>query len=388
MAKNKFITNNSNGKHNVTNRPHFKILDIVYDSGRKELKVKIEGKIDFSKLFKPNEETVEYPSLAIISTAAGEPTSFNVVFKKKNGVMSCYDTEGTDITTKENEDTILTFYSTKEIKMTNETLSTGLENILFFTGIAQILGQVDKDANGRNFASGYGNVTGTSDNIIIGRENESFGQFNAIFGFNNIGNHGTFIAGSNNTVTKLGAGAIGSSNTISNAGIASFACGQSNSITGKCALAGGTKNSITSQGAYSFVCGQGNYVRSQFSFICGDTNEISGRSTDNANKGCNFIGGTNSKIGKDVDYCMVYGRYLQTSTSGQTIFGKYNEERDDALFIFGNGDGEGPRKNALVLNKDEELEVKSTILFSEDGTKFRVKVSNDGTLITEKVEVK
>jgi hypothetical protein len=382
LAKNKFITNNSNGQHNITNRPHFKILNITYSN--KYLKVKIKGTIDFSKLFNPKEETAEYPSLAIVSTNASEPTSFNVVFKKENNVMSCYDTEGTDITTKENEDTILTFYSTKEIKMTNETLSTGLENILFFTGIAQILGQVDDKANGRNFASGYGNVTGTSDNIIIGRENESFGQFNAIFGYNNIGNHDTFIAGSNNTVTKPGAGAIGSSNTISNAGDASFACGKGNSITGGCALASGTGNSITSQGAYSFVCGQGNYVRSQFSFICGKTNEIGGRTPNTDNKGCNFIGGTNSKIGKDVDYCMVYGQYLQTNASEQTIFGKYNEEREDALFIIGNGVS-GARKNALVLNKNEELEIKSIILFSENGTKFRVKVSNDGTLITEKV---
>jgi hypothetical protein len=381
LAKNKFITNNSNGQHNITNRPHFKILNITYTN--KYLKVKINGTIDFSKLFNPKEETAEYPSLAIISTNAGEPTSFNVVFKKKNGAMSCYDTEGTDITTRENEDTILTFYSTKEIKMTNETLSTGLENILFFTGIAQILGQVDDKANGRNFASGYGNVTGTSDNIIIGRENESFGQFNAIFGFNNTGNHGTFIAGSGNTVTKLGAGAIGSSNTISNSGIASFACGKGNNITGECALICGIGNSITSQGAYSFVCGKDNKSYSKSSFICGYNNKIASSTT----QGCNFIGGTGSTIASNIDYCIVYGQGLQAKQTGQTIFGKYNKDHTDALFIIGNGTS-GTRKNALVLNKDEELEVKSTILFSEDGTKFRVKVSNDGTLITEKVEVK
>lgn len=380
MAKNKFITNNSNGKHNITNRPHFKIRTITYSN--KQLEVTIIGKIDFSKLIDDNTVPTEWSSLAIVATDANEPAHFDVIFKKKNNTISCWDQEGNKIIREENGNTIFTFSSNKDIDMTNDTLSTNLQNILFFTGIAQILGNVYENVNGRNFASGYGNVTGISDNVIIGRENESFGRFGAIFGYKNIGSQAALIAGSNNIITTLGAGAIGSSNKISNSGDTSFACGQSNTITGKCALISGTGNSITSQGAYSFVCGQENKSYSKSSFICGYSNKIASSTT----KGCNFIGGTGSTIASNVDYCIVYGQGLQAKQTGQTIFGKYNKDHADALFIIGNGTS-GTRKNALVLNKDEELEVKSIILSSISGNKkYKVTVDDaTGTLITNEI---
>lgn len=385
MAKNKFITNSSNGKHNITNRPHFKIDSIEYDSDSDKLTVTIEGIIDFSELIKDNSIPTEWSSLAIVSTNATSSQFFDVKFKKDTNAISCFNNKGQEIMEETDDgNTRFIFSTTKEMKKTEENISTGLQNILFFTGIAKILGNVNESANGRNFASGSKNIAGISDNIIAGNGNEAFGQFGAIFGYQNTGGQATLVAGSSNTVAKFGAGAIGSSNTISNAGDASFACGKNNTITGACVVVGGTGNSITSQGAYSFVCGQNNTACSKSSFICGDNNTI----ISNKTKGCNFIGGTTNKITTDTDYCLVYGQYLKAIKTGQTIFGKYNETRDDALFIFGNGDSENNRKNALVLTENEELEVKSIILSSEDGTKFRVKVSNEGTLITEKIEVK
>jgi hypothetical protein len=330
-------------------------------------------------------EQKEHDINIVVSTDYNHIYCFDAKLIKntETNTIDCVDSKNNPILEIMNNATHFTFYNTSDIKIVEEPISTGLQNILFFTGIVRDLGDIDEDVNSRNFTSGYNNIAGVSDNIVCGRDNEAEGKFNAVFGQNNIAKEQSFASGADNKVLQSSAGAVGTGNTIRDSGIHSFVSGQNNTIRGSACLGSGTSNTIKPNGANSFVCGQSNTIDAPQGFACGKGNFIWNKFS------CCFVGGEGNQVGRDnkgAHYCFVYGKSLLGEGPNQVVFGKYNKTSADALFIIGNGTSNA-RKNALVLNKDEELEVKSTILFSENGTKFRVKVSNDGTLITEKVEV-
>lgn len=231
--------------------------------------------------------------------------------------------------------------------------------------------------------------------IVGGNGNECYSDYSLVAGIENIVNGSrSIVGGERNTVDGVASivGGVGNTNT----GNWGFLSGTQNNLGGNNSAVIGTKN-INNGRNGSFVGGQLNTNEGERSSIIGGINNyISASATDSLAFGGQInINGKNSiamgtTINSDDVQCWCIGRNLKTSRARQMILGIGNEEDAKAMLIIGAGsdnDVEGStRKNALTVRQiTGNVEIPRPVLISPSGNKFLLKVSDDGTLSTERV---
>lgn len=91
----------------------------------------------------------------------------------------------------------------------------------------------------------------------------------------------------------------------------------------------------------------------------GDYSTTLGNSCISTGEG-SLAGGLNSEANGDVSF--VYGEGLESNEDNISVLGKYNDSSvTDGLLVIGNGTDDSNRSNALVLDKDGNLEVQGNI---------------------------
>ena len=151
--------------------------------------------------------------------------------------------------------------------------------------------------------------------------------------------------------------------------------------------------------------GAGNYVSGSYAHGEGINNNAIGRASHVQGE-LNSASGHASHAGGLVSYAFgtastAQGSNLRAWGKNTTEFGHYNDYAEDwntneeeysrFALVVGNGKSEDTRSNALTLDWDGNLEVQTSvktpcaILISPDGSEFKLKVANDGTLSAERV---
>ncbi len=259
-------------------------------------------------------------------------------------------------------------------------------------------------AFGRNvIASGFGAVAlgqlTVADGkycIVGGNKNECFGDYSFVTGLLNIVNGEHCIVGGQKNVVD---------------GTASIVGGISNTNTGRWGLMSGTQNSLGGQNSAvigagnlnngingAFVAGQQNKNEGERSSIIGGiSNYISASANDSLAFGNNvrieapYSIGIGTNIQSDDRQCWSIGRRLKTARDRQIILGIGNEEDSSAMLIIGAGSNNDTDTNAIRLNAltvrqtTGYVEIPKLVLVSPNKNKFMLKVSDDGTLSTERV---
>lgn len=141
-------------------------------------------------------------------------------------------------------------------------------------------------------------------------------------------------------------------------------------------------------GNTSFACGLRSQADGDFSFAAGNATKANaasstafGITSQATGYGSMATGSGTVAAGK---YSLTAGWQTRThkdAVDGQVAFGKYNAEEPNALFIIGNGTSDTDRKNAFEVTKDGGI-----ILRSPNGTRFKITVSDDGILTTERYQ--
>ena len=116
-------------------------------------------------------------------------------------------------------------------------------------------------------------------------------------------------------------------------------------------------------------------------------------------RGCNTQAGyAASSTGKDCKskgfYSRTHGLGLIATRKCQEVTGSYNKEDTEKKYleIVGNGKSENSRSNARTLDEDGNawyagsVEAPEMFLRSQNGTRFKITVTDDGTLVTRKEE--
>lgn len=227
--------------------------------------------------------------------------------------------------------------------------------------------------------------TATSYSIIGGTGNKITGYYNMIIGSNhNVSGQSNIVGGAANDVYGHRGLAIGSNNDLYGSwGSAIF--GNNNEVNGnQGAIASGQNNKVDAD--VSFAFGVGNKMRAYRSVAFGGENTV-----ESGAKASIVVGEYNNTNYK---YTSLFGYRVTADAPNQAVFGQYNEPRNDALFILGNGTYSEKHNVMTVTNTgkiecDDGLDVskpgEGVILTSPNGTKFKLTVNDDGTLVTEGV---
>lgn len=121
----------------------------------------------------------------------------------------------------------------------------------------------------------------------------------------------------------------------------SIAVGQVNTVYGNCGGAFGSTNTLGINGGHSFIFGKNNYLDSYRSFIAGENNR------GENGKYHQFILGTENIAQEDKE--VLLGTGLKSSTTDQTVLGKFNDSSSSALFVVGGGSSDSNRRNVLEV---------------------------------------
>lgn len=232
--------------------------------------------------------------------------------------------------------------------------------------------------------------------IVGGNQNECFGDYSFVAGLQNIVN-GTqsIVGGLENTVDGNASIVCGMNNT--NKGHRGLIAGSQNTLEGNDSAVIGTANTNKGRNG-SIVAGQLNVNEGERSSVIGGINNyISKEASDSLAFGSNItVGKKNSlaigtNIQSDNVQCWIMGRRLKTARDRQIILGIGNEEDSKAMLIIGAGsnndtDTNAVRLNALTVRQNTAyVEIPKLILVSPNKNKFMLKVSDDGTLSTERM---
>ena len=197
------------------------------------------------------------------------------------------------------------------------------------------------------------------------------------------------------TVTAKGLDSFAACRNTITEGVASTALG-CKCYTGPDAFAsfaGGYESEVT--GMHAFAFGHGVKAKGEDSTVIGWLCEAIGGCSFAMGKGSKadnfaaFAGGNGSKsigqyafaygngVNANGDSSACFGQGTYATAQGQMVAGMYNVQNSDALFIVGNGTGHGNKSNAFEVMKDGGM-----ALYSPAGKRFKITVSNDGTLTT------
>ena len=230
-----------------------------------------------------------------------------------------------------------------------------------------VSGQLNTVDGMANDVSGYYNTVGGSYNLIGGQENtlNCTGQGQA-----NIG------AGLRNKFTDgilYNSMFFGDSNSVSGNAQNDLIGGEYNRLSGYGSTVNGRDNTVSNSN-YTLVHGQNNTVddcdkvtvsggwnkvsKVQSGAVFGHYNELK-----DSNPGALVAGEFNTASGEAVT---VAGLYNEVSHSYNTVFGKFNIDKDLALCI-GNGSGEKKRSNALELDWDGNLHITGKLIADGGG---------------------
>lgn len=368
MAKNKFITNGSNtpaSNPNITARHAFKISDITHTTTYCQLT--LNTPIDNDDLLAAIANNAHVITIRANGFYVGiENCKFikiaNNMFQISSNGQNPFPTSLVWDTFDDNQ------------------LIGNIRNILIFDDHPD---WGETELNYFNFASGIQNQCGNRNTVSFGQDNQSigedsicvgwknktgyfcgaFGQENKILGHSSygFGRKNTIIAdptkesmfafGTNNKINASNGVTIGNSNEIHGTALSSICIGSKNHTFGKNSFAGGS--SCMTYGHHSFAYGQGNIALGAHTVTLGRL------AITNQNVADNAINGKGT-------YAFAFGN------------GIYNDPNDDNNVT---------RSNALAFDWEGNLELggQTISLKSPNGTRFKIKVSNDGTLITEKV---
>ena len=244
-------------------------------------------------------------------------------------------------------------------------------------------------------------TTTASYSIVGGSGNTASGYYNHIIGSSNIvSGEGNIIGGAGNTVSGNRGLAIGSSNTLEGSW-GSTVFGISNVVTGKNgAIASGIENNVSADVGLAF--GYSNIVNGTKSAVFGTSNSVQSDATNSI-----IVGKSNTT---NYENTSLFGFNLNSKRENQTVIGEFNDPRHDALFVIGNGDWNN-NKNAMVVTHSGGVEcdtLKATThivtdglvcevirmdntdsfitLTSPNGSKYKITVADNGTLVTEGVQ--
>jgi hypothetical protein len=365
LAKNKFITNSSNtstGYPNISARKAFKILKITHMATYCQLTLNTPiSNTELSAAITSNTHTITirangfYTGIENCKFTKDSNNVFNISSNGQNPFPTslAYDT------------------------FSDSPVTGNIRNILIFDDHPD---WGETELNYFNFASGILNQCGTRNTASFGQENQSIGEDSICVGYKN--------------KTGYFCGAFGEKNKI--LGHSSYGFGRENTI-----IADPTKESM-------FAFGTSNTINASNGVAIGNSNEIHGTALSSI-----CIGSRNHTFGKNSfaggSSCIAYGHHsfaygqgLQTKGAHTTLFGRWATINDEVesnaingvgkiAFAVGNGSYNdatetATRSNALALDWEGNLELggQTISLKSPDGTRFKIKVSNDGTLITEK----
>lgn len=235
--------------------------------------------------------------------------------------------------------------------------------------------QVD---GGYNIVGGNNNTITSIDGLVVGADNTVHGNYNSVFG------HQNTIKNIDENKLTISVLCTGANNTAS--GEVHSVNGQDNTVQGKAHMVSGTNNKITIDAA---ITGEPTKTYDQLynSFVTGSNNRLSGSRS--------LIAGHGNK--SQFDYTNLLGSQLTAGCKYQTVLGKVNAIRNDALLVVGcgNWDDGTKQKNALVITNTGKAEITSDIelidanagiiLKSPNGTKYKLTVNDDGALVTEKI---
>ncbi|MCH5324191.1 MAG: hypothetical protein J1E39_03155, partial [Eubacterium sp.] len=222
-----------------------------------------------------------------------------------------------------------------------------------------VSGQLHTVGGAANDVSGYRNGVDGSYNLIGGQEN-------GVSGTANVG------AGLRNKLDRLDYSMFfGDSNSVSGNAQNDLIGGEHNTLSGNGSTVNGRSN-IVSGCDYTIVHGHHNNVTdTNQSAVIGAFNTVSGarnnatvmgwyNTLSDSSTGAFVTGEFNTTSGEAVT---VAGAHNEVSHSNNTVFGKFNIDKDLALCI-GNGTGAGdtPRSNALELDWDGNLHISGKLI--------------------------
>lgn len=296
-------------------------------------------------------------------------------------------------------------------------------------------GQTSEARGDYSFVAGRWNKSIDSDNVVFGMKNTASGQLSFVSGFNNtVSSNDCFISGQGNKVSGFAGFATGSNNILTGFGSAVFgsenevhgtngcvAFGLSNTIYGSRNMATGYDNTIEENNSNILTAGLQNQIKegNRSTIVIGYNNKVTGTYESAIFGYSNQVTDAKMSIvsGKDnssnFSYTAVFGEGLRASKEHQTTIGRHNKSDGSALFIIGNGKEQGAESNAFVVRQDgtvyssghitsdsyihakgqikgNDIELTSDnsqiIMKSENGTKYKLTVSDDGTLTTEAID--
>ena len=165
------------------------------------------------------------------------------------------------------------------------------------------------------------------------------------------GNH-SFTVGNKNTATEPYTVAIGNSNRAT--GQYSMSQGYDNVSSGLCSQAFGRGNNVNSSdstaiGCYNHINGINSFAQGYYNIIDGDYAQALGYRTQ-----------------VDGNYSHVAGQNLLNFWNGQTIFGKYNDNKANSILEIGNGTPSN-RRNALELDASGNLTIAGILTTGSGG---------------------
>lgn len=144
-----------------------------------------------------------------------------------------------------------------------------------------------------------------------------------------------------NKVNPTGSGALSINRTAnSTVGTNSVALGFNNIASGNASYAEGT--STISTGITTHAEGYGTTASGDYSHAEGYDTEVNGKYA--------HVGGVSSIITNSGEAAFAHGLGLSVKTPYQTVFGKYNAEQTDALFMIGNGTSATDRDSIFIVN--------------------------------------
>ena len=200
---------------------------------------------------------------------------------------------------------------------------------------------INGSSNTINFANGYNNdapvrTNGTvQNNIISGNTNALYTELtnSVVSGWNNI----IFNDSTTSTVYPTARCMV---------------CGESNKITK-------ANNSI--------ISGYNNTVKNPRNSIISGRDSNIGNSTDNVDS--SIVVTDNSDLSNtSINGSLIVGTGLTTNTleTGATVLGKFNTDATDKIFVIGNGSSSSNRKNAVEVDKNNNLTVAGTINITDN----------------------
>ena len=212
---------------------------------------------------------------------------------------------------------------------------------------------------------------------------------------------GSMALGANNA--SIGFFALASGCQTHAIGDYSATFGLKNVSNGRCAVVVGEYNAADGQGAfvggvksnahsfYGFAYGNNVHAYAPYSIAmgyessAGMADKIITESSNIFNGGANGKGAIALGWGADAtyDFSAAIGTYVKTSTPSQVVFGKFNADNPNAVFIVGDGTSLNNKRNAFEVTSDGKAKVQNSTTSSDSGLTLATKDYVDDTITAQ-----